>query len=172
MLETKVYDMEFVDPIMATWTLLRQTWKGLDKAVESRLARTGLTPEKTAILWICKLHRGPLNPSEISRLIFREPQTIAGIINRMEKDGLVRRIPKRKGRPHTEIKLTPKGEELCGPNIEVYKSTIQSLLSGLSEEEQEQFNRTLRKLRQRVLDEIHMELQVAPGYAKPIPTDW
>ena len=124
MLETKIYDMEFDDPVITSWVLLRQASKGFNKAAETRLARTGLTPEKVAILWICKIYRGPLNPSEIARLIFREPQTVAVIINRMEQDGLVKRIPRRKGRPTTEIKLTPKGEELCEPNIEIYRKTI------------------------------------------------
>src|SRR4030043_1565170 len=105
---------------MTTWALLRQTSIAVNKAAEIKLAKVGLTPEKAAVLWACRDYPGTITPAEIARLMFRENQTIAGLLNRMEKEGLVSRVPKRKGHPFTEVKMTPKGEKLCEQGIEVF----------------------------------------------------
>ena len=142
------------DPALTTWILLRETWSAMYKAAEGKLATVGLTPERTEVLWICRDHPGPLNPAELSRLLFRENQTIAGVLNRMESEGLVRRVPKRKGKPFTDIEITAKGEEACPPAIEVLKELIASIMSSLPGAELEQLQGLLRKLRQDALEEL------------------
>jgi DNA-binding MarR family transcriptional regulator len=129
-----------------------------------------LTPEKAAVLWACKEYPGTLTPAEIARLVFRENQTIAGLLNRMEKEGLVTRVPKRKGHPFTEVKWTPKGEKLSGPAIEILKGLIKGLVADISVEEQKQLQKTLKKMRQKMMDEMHMELDKGPSpfEGKPI----
>lgn len=170
-----MYDFNFEENAMTTWALLRQSWIAVNKAAEIKLAKVGLTPEKAAVLWACRDYRGTLTPAEIARLVFRENQTIAGLLNRMEKEGLVIRVPKRKGHPFTEVKLTAKGEKLCGPGIEVYKGLIKGLSAGLSPDDQKHLQNTLRKLRQKMLDEMHMELDKQPDVYpqhKPISVKW
>lgn len=170
-----MYNMNFAEPSVTTWALLRQTSTATNKVAETRLSRVRLTPEKLAVLWACRDHPPPLTPAELSRLVFREAQTVAGLLSRMEKEGLVKRIPKRKGRPFTEIKLTPKGEKACGPGVEVMKSIITELTSGLSQEDRETLHRILRALRQNMLNQLHIEPEPQPrGYppGKPIPVMW
>jgi MarR family transcriptional regulator for hemolysin len=169
-----MYDLEFDDIAMNTWAMLRQAWTAVNKVAEARLAKVGLTPEKAAVLWACRDYPGTITPAEIARLTFRENQTIAGLLNRMEKDGLVKRIPKRRGHPFTEIKLTTRGEEACGPGVEIYKKLIQGLVSDLPKGEQEQLQKLLRGLRDKMLDELHMEIKKPSAYGadKPISPPW
>ena len=170
-----MYDFEFEETAMTTWAVLRQTWIAVNKAAEVKLAKVSLTPEKAAVLWACKDYTGTLTPAEIARLVFRENQTIAGLLNRMEKEGLVTRVPKRKGHPFTEVKITSKGEKLAGPGIEVYKGLIKGLASGLSVDEQKQLQKLLKGLRQKMLDDMHMELDKQPSAytsGKPIRVKW
>jgi DNA-binding MarR family transcriptional regulator len=157
-----MYDFEFQESAMGTWAVLRQTWIAVNKAAEVKLAKVGLTPEKAAVLWACREYPGTLTPAEIARLVFRENQTIAGLLNRMEKEGLVTRVPKRKGHPFTEVKLTPKGEKLSGPGIEILSGLIKGLVADMPVEEQKQLQKSLRKLRQKMMDEMHMELDKGP----------
>jgi len=162
-----MYDFEFEEIAMSTWAMLRQTWIAVNKTAEVKLAKVGLTPEKAAVLWACRDYSGTLTPAEIARLVFRENQTIAGLLNRMENEGLVTRVPKRKGHPFTEVKITPKGEKLAGPGIEVYKGLIKGLVSGVSVDEQKQI--------QKMLDDLHMELDKPPAAyppGKPIRVKW
>jgi DNA-binding MarR family transcriptional regulator len=165
-----MYDFEFTETAMGTWAVLRQTWIAVNKAAEVKLAKVGLTPEKAAVLWACREYPGTLTPAEIARLVFRENQTIAGLLNRMEKEGLVTRVPKRKGHPFTEVKLTPKGEKLSGPGIEILSALIKGLVADMPVEEQKQLQKSLRKLRQKMMDEMHMELDKGPQafVGKPI----
>jgi DNA-binding MarR family transcriptional regulator len=167
--------MEFDDPTMTTWTLLRQTWTAITKVSEAKLSKVKLTPEKLAVLWACRDYPGTVTPAEISRLLFREPQSIAGVLNRMEKDGLIKRLPKRKGQPYTQITMTPKGEQLCGPGIEIHKTLIKALTSDMSEDDRQHLHRILRDLRQKMLAEIHMEIEDQPPELpsdRPIPLRW
>jgi MarR family transcriptional regulator, organic hydroperoxide resistance regulator len=165
-----MYDFEFTETAMGTWAVLRQTWIAVNKAAELKLAKVGLTPEKAAVLWACKVYPGTLTPAEIARLVFRENQTIAGLLNRMEKEGLVTRVPKRKGHPFTEVKLTPKGEKLSGPAVEILSALIKGLVAEMPVEEQKQLQKSLKKLRQKMMDEMHMELDKGPSAfaGKPI----
>jgi DNA-binding MarR family transcriptional regulator len=169
-----MYNFEFEEMAMGTWAALRQTWISVNKVSELKLAKVDLTPEKAAVLWACRDYPGTLTPAEIARLMFRENQTIAGLLNRMEKEGLVTRIPKRKGHPFTEVKITPKGEKLVGPGVEVFRGIIKGLVSGMSVEEQKQLQKLLKTLRQKMLDEMHMEIDRQPDVykGKPISVKW
>ena len=169
-----MYDFQFPDTSLTTFTMLRQTWAAVSKVAETKLAKVGLTPEQVAVLWACRDYPGTLIPAEISRLVFRENQTVAGLLNRMEKDGLVKRIPKRRGHPFTEVKITEKGEKACSPGIEVMKGLITELMAALSAEKQEQLQSLLRVLRDRSLEELYIEAKPPQGYppGKSIPVKW
>jgi DNA-binding MarR family transcriptional regulator len=159
-----LYDFRFYDESFGIWVLCHQTWWAMRKSEERRLAKAGLTPERLAVLWVASAHPGPLTPAEISRAVFRENQTVAGLLDRMEKEGLVRRVPKRKGRPFTEIQMTAKGRELWEQAREVAIAHVRNITSGLSREEREQLQQILPKLRQNALEDLHWELLPAPSW--------
>ncbi len=152
-----MYEFEFAEPAFTTFAMLRQAWTAVNKASEMKVAKLGLTPEKLAVLWACRDFPGTLTPAEIARLLFRENQSIAGLLNRMEKEGLVRRIPKRKGKPYTEIKMTPKAQQLVGPGVEIMKELIRDFASGLTAEQQEQLRKLVRVMRDKGLEYLYIE---------------
>lgn len=175
MRDLKMYDLEFVEPTMTTAYLIRQTWTALSKAAEIKLAKVGLTPEKLLLLWTARDYPFELTPAELGRLLFRENQTIAGLLNRMEDEGLIKRISKRKGRPYTQVKITPRGRELCNSGVKVYKSLVLELSSDLSEERRQQVHEALRLMRDKMLQVMHLEVAKQPkGFpeGKPIPIIW
>ena len=169
-----MYDLKFSDTALTSWALLRQTWSVMDKVAETKLARVRLTPEKVAVLWACREHPGPLIPAEIARLVSRESQSVTGLINRMEQEGLVIRIPKRKGRPFTEIKLTKKGEELCSKGVAIMKTVVEEAMSALNAEDFDNLQKPLRVLRQQAVDNLHVELSPPPNLTPEaaIPVRW
>ena len=169
-----MYDLKFSDPSLTSWALMRQTWAVMDKVAETKLGKIGLTPEKIAVLWACREHPGPLIPAEIARFVSRESQSVTGLLNRMEREGLVTRIPKRKGRPFTEIKLTPRGDEVCDKGIAVLKKVVEDQMASLKKEEMGQLNMRLKSLRQQAVDTLHLELTLPPNVApeKEIALKW
>ena len=152
-----MYDFQFSDPAFATHALLRQAWIAVSKVMEQRLAKVDLTPEKLAVLWACRDYPSTLIPAELSRLLFREEQTVTGLLNRMERDGLIKRIPRRKGKPFAEVKITPKGEETISQALPVHKELIGELASDLSAEQQENLQDMLRVLRDKSLETLRLE---------------
>ena len=171
----KTYDIEFVNPTMTTWTLLRQTWIALNRVTETKLAKAGLTPEKLAVLWAARDYPFELTPAELARLLFRENQTVAGLLNRMVAEGLIRRTPKRKGRPYTQIKITYRGRQLCDSGVKIFAGLVQECSDDLSPGQRQQLHKSLRAMRDRMLDKIHVELEERPkGYppGEPIPLIW
>lgn len=165
-----MYDYQIPNAYLAARSLLFQTLYAVQKAEQRKLAKAkvGLTPEKITVLQLAKLYEIPLTPAEISRSLFRESQTIAGLLSRMEREGLVTRVPKRKGKPFTEVKTTAKGEELAPRGVKTILSSTRDVMSCLSAEELDQLQKLLRKIRQAALDELHAELLPPP----PIVAGW
>jgi len=161
-----MYDFNFSEPGMTTWTLLRQAWTAANKVSEIKLAKANITPEKLSVLWACKNYPPPLIPAEISRLTTRENQTIAGLLNRMENEGLIKRTPKRRGQPYTEIKMTNKGDKLVDPGMKVQMDLISKFMADFTKEEHEQFQKLLKKVRDRAADELHEDVVYPKAYPK------
>ena len=160
-----MYDYQFPDSYHTAFVQLRQASSAIYKLAERELAKVGLTPTKTYVLLLCKEYNGPLTPAEIARSLFRESQTIAALLARMEKEGLIRRIPKRKGHPFTEVLITEKGKEVWYKGIKAVVAFVEDTMSAFSAEEIEQFQELLRKLRQKALEELHLELMPQPDWA-------
>jgi DNA-binding MarR family transcriptional regulator len=158
-----MYDYRFAGASLTAWAQLRHTWIAINKVAEVRLGKIGATPESIGILWACRDFPGPLRPAEIARLVFRAPHTVAGLLKRMEREGLVVRIPKKPGHPYTEVKLTAKGKKACAPAIEILKDVIAETMSGMSEEELEQLGKLIRPLQLKALEMLNMQLKPSPG---------
>jgi DNA-binding MarR family transcriptional regulator len=169
-----VYDFEFTDQALTTYTALRQAWVAVNRLAEARLGKLGLTPETLAVLWAARDYPGKLIPAEIARLTHRENQTIAGLLNRMEKSGLIQRLPKRKGKPFTEVKLTDKGRKLCDDGVPVLKAIVSDLISEMPAQKQKQCQEWHRGLRDKALDKLHLEVGPEAGgvLGKPVPVKW
>ena len=160
-----MYDYQFPDAARTAWLLVSQTWSAMHKVAERDLAKVNLTLERLQILYACRDHSSPLIPAEISRMLFLESQSIAGLLDRMDRDGLVKRVPKRKGHPFTEVQITAKGEELLNSGIEVAMGSIAKVMYSLSAEELIQLQEPLREMRQNALEALYLELSPAPDNA-------
>jgi len=163
-----MYDYKFAGSSLTSWALLRHTWIAMNKIAEYRLLDYDSTPESVGVLWACRDYPGPLHPAEIARLVFRAPHTVVGMLNRMEKEGNIERIPKEPGHPFTEVRLTAKGEEACEPRIDVLKHVIAETMSVLSEDELIQLQQLLKRLQSKALDMLHMKLKRSPGNPESI----
>jgi len=90
--------------------------------------------------------------------MFREEQTVTGLLNRLEREGLVKRVPKRKGKPFTEVKITDKGTAAAGAGVEIAMALITEIMSIFSVPEHEELQRMLRLLQRKVAELLQVEL--------------
>lgn len=158
-----MYDYKFGGDSLTAWAQLRHAWLAMSKVAEARLHEVDSTHESVGILWACRDYPGPLHPAEIARLVFKEPHTVVALLNRLEKQGLIKRIPKAQGHPLTEIKLTSEGKKACSQRVDILKDVIAELMSALSDEELEQLIKLTRALQMKAIEMLHIKLKPSPG---------
>jgi DNA-binding MarR family transcriptional regulator len=137
------------------WILLAQTREAMLKARTKELSQYGITPRQSAVLHVIKAIGDKATPSEISRWLFREPHTVASILNTMEKRGLIKRTKDLERKNMIRVSITEKGEQAYS-----YCSKRESpckLFSALSREQRSQLETCLRILRKVSLEEIKWE---------------
>jgi len=138
------------------WVLLFRTFKALERAREIELQQVGLSIIEAGVLQALKTAEEPVTPAKLSRWLYREAQTISGLLNRMEKDGLVRKSRNLDKKNLVRVSLTEKGEEA----LERLASAmfVPKITSHLTKQERKTLKVCLEKLRTRAFELIR-ELQ-------------
>lgn len=91
---------------------------------------TGLTGPQ---LWAIKViaEAAPIKPSELARRMYLHPATVVGLVDRLEKRGVVSRTRSQKDRRVVEIDLTEQGRELLALAPEVPQGLLVKGLESL-----------------------------------------
>ncbi len=125
--------------------LMIQVVEGLLKVNENELRPLGLSPIQLGVMYVVKTAKDLPIANKIARRLLRSPQSVQQLLDRMENQGLVRRIRTAKGKREVPVELTEKGEEAF---IEAGKKhVIPEILGQLSLEERKQVRGILEKLR-------------------------
>ena len=140
------------------WVLLHQTRDAIYKAREKEVQVHGLTPIKAATVFIIRAIGDKATPAEIARWLLREPNSVTELLDRMAKDGLVKKTRDLEKKNQVRITLTEKGQQAFEQSRE-HKS-VQQILSALSGEEKKQMRLLLEKLRARALAELDIKYQL------------
>ncbi|HTB71784.1 MAG TPA: MarR family transcriptional regulator [Polyangiaceae bacterium] len=135
-----------VDSILETIVYLYTESRRVTKEVARRADLTG--PQLTVLKVLEGV--GDLSLSELSERIRAQNSTVTGIIDRMEREGLVVRARSTEDRRVVHIQLTEKGariaREIAVEPMEVFRSALESLSAG----EMRDLLKILTKIAQRV----------------------
>lgn len=135
-----------IDSILEAIIYLYTESRRLTKEFARRANLTG--PQLTVIKMLEGI--GDLSLSELSEKIRAQNSTVTGIIDRMEREGLVIRARSTEDRRVVKIKLTEKGSKLA-KEIQVEPMEIfRSALEGLTAAESRDLLRILSKIARRV----------------------
>ena len=140
------------------WVLFSQTRDAIVKVRERELQSYGISERHAQLLFIIKLIGRDATPAGIARWLFREPHSISEILNRMEKQGLIRKVKDLKRKNQVRIEITEKGEDQYRRSF--IPRNIPDTFSKLSEGEQRQFVAILMKLRETAIEDISSRLEV------------
>src|ERR1051326_5034856 len=72
--------------------LLRHAWYGLNQAFRRRISHLGITPDQFTVMRTL-LEAGGITQSELTGQMSSDPNTVASLLERMEKSGLLERHP-------------------------------------------------------------------------------
>lgn len=124
--------------------LLRHAWYGLNQAFRRRIAHLGVTPDQfTAMRTLLEGDPQGLVQSELTKRMASDPNTIASLVERMEKAGLVERRTHETDRRANRIQLKPKGLQKYEAAREIAVKLQQEVLVSLPENGREEFLQNL-----------------------------
>jgi DNA-binding MarR family transcriptional regulator len=162
--EVKMNPMLSADEDYNLWVLLRQTRDAMVKAREKELEKYGISSIQAAVLFNVQAIGPEATPAEISRRLVREPHSVSGLLNRMEKQGLITRVKDLPKRNMVRVSLTEKGREAY--ELSTKRFSMHDTMSVLSEVEQSQLWSMLEKLRDKALKLAGI------GHELPFPPHW
>lgn len=136
------------------WSLLHDTCFGVIKVAERVFAEAGLTYPQVEVLAILSSRGGGVRPSDLADGLVVETQSITGLLDRMERSGLIRRVPNPEDRRSVFVEPTAKAREAFERTKAARERLAKDLWGSLSATNLEGYRRILGKLRTRVMDEL------------------
>ncbi|MEW6142435.1 MAG: helix-turn-helix domain-containing protein [Chloroflexota bacterium] len=94
------------------WVMFDTTYYALLKARDQELKDEGILLMQSGILALVVMLGDNAFPAEMARRLVREPHSVSQILTRMERKGLVRRVPDPRRRNGIRIEATRKGLEV------------------------------------------------------------
>ncbi len=135
------------------WVLLTQLTEGMLKASDKELKPCGISSVQFTVLWVVSTASEPPTASELARRVQRRPSSIYALLDRMEKQGLLKVIRTTKGKPEVRAVVTKKGKETF-LKARGMQHIVPKIMKALSQKELEQFEVALRTLRARTYSEL------------------
>jgi len=127
--------------------LLRKAWLKLNAIFLHHVSGLGLTPDKYIVLrWLQEKGSAGLTQRELSDYMASDPNTIASLLNRMEKAGWIRRSPRDEDRRTKNVSATKSGRQIFEKARSLALALEKKALSVLSEEERALFLDSLEKI--------------------------
>ena len=127
---------------------LGRTTAYIDAGINARLAEFGLSRGSWDILASLRRNGSPyrLSPTQLYLALMRTSGAITHRLNRLERSGLITRVPDLNDGRGLLVELTPAGVQLADQVAPAHLANERSLLAALSNEEQTQLANLLRKM--------------------------
>ena len=122
------------------------------QALNEKVAPHGITYRQCQVLG-CLALDGPLSQCELAERMHIEPPTLVGILDRMERDGWIRRAGCQQDRRKKLVYPTAEAKPVWSKIIACGRRVREQATHGLSEDERE----TLRNLLNRVQENLRTE---------------
>lgn len=138
---------------LRSWGLMRQ-------AQDPYFARFGISASQWGILRV--LQRAELKGDKelplkiVSERLLIQPPSVTGVVDRLERQGFVKRVASKTDLRVRHLSLTAHGRSLMAKVLEGHAERVQSLFAGLQPQEQDTMLSLLKRL------EAHLGTLVSP----------
>jgi len=148
---------------MAEWDTLYQTYNAIFKVTELALLPENLSSPQLHLLSVLKQNGGIRTTGEIARAMVKASQTMTGVVDRLEAQGLVERRYDRSDRRKVWVRLTEKGERKWEDAMPVANRLVEEVFSVLTDEELRDLQARTDKLRNAAMGRLAEALE-RPGF--------
>ena len=111
--------------------------------LSGKLAAYDLTPSQYGVL-SCLWQKEVATPKQISEILCLETSTISGVLDRMQKKGLIDRMVNKEDRREVRVLPTEKGKSLQEPISKIIDEVNEEVLKCFTEEEVAALKQALR----------------------------
>jgi len=118
--------------------LLRHAWYGLNQAFRRRIAHLGITPDQFTVMRTL-LEAGGITQSKLTEQMSSDPNTVASLLERMEKSGLLERRQHEQDRRAHRLHLRATGRSKYQAAREIAIALQTEALRVLPEANREEF---------------------------------
>lgn len=118
--------------------LLRHAWYGLNQAFRRRISHLEVTPDQFTVMRTL-LEAGEITQRELTERMSSDPNTVASLLERMAKAGLIERKPHEKDRRAHRLHLLPSGRRKYQEAREIALALQAEVLGSLPESRREEF---------------------------------
>lgn len=146
------YKRPFKFQVEETLLSIIHTGNLLSKDGQRVLRPFGLTDAWFNVLMLLEHHcdEGRLSQTKLGRMLLVNRSNVTGLVDRMEKAGLVRRVADREDRRVNQLEMTEAGRRVLEKAYKEYFSRIGEIMSTLSGKEQHNLSQMLEKVRRQL----------------------
>jgi DNA-binding MarR family transcriptional regulator len=141
--EDKEYDL---------WILLSRVYHLIAMLRKLELSKYEILPVQSYILFVIKALGNETTPSNISEYVYQQRSSISDILNRIVKQGLIKKTNKASGNKRVIVTLTAKGEKAL--KLSKNREYLHKVMSSLTEEEKQQLESAMEILRDAAINEL------------------
>lgn len=126
--------------------------KRITEAFGQRLQGSGITRIQWIALYYIQDHE-KISQRQLAHLMNISDSSAGRLLDRLQRDGHVRRVPSKKDRRVTLIELTEEGKEVIEELLPIGTEFQDKLMTGIEEREMEIFQSVLERMVQNATDE-------------------
>jgi MarR family 2-MHQ and catechol resistance regulon transcriptional repressor len=134
-----------IDTALSMWVKLQRAYATFNKKNADHLKNFGITAAQYAVIE-CLGHNGPMIMGELCKKMLVSGGNMTVVVDNLEKDGFVERVPSEGDRRAIQVRFTPKGKKAFDESFSRHADYLTRLASVLTEQEQEILGGLLRKL--------------------------
>ena len=146
------YKSPFKFQVEETLLSIIHTGNLLSKDGQRVLRPFGLTDAQFNVLMLLEHHcdEGRLSQTKLGKMLLVNRSNVTGLVDRMEKAGLVRRVADCEDRRVNQLEMTEAGRRVLEKAYKKYFSRIEEVMSTLSGKEQHNLSQMLGKVRRQL----------------------
>jgi DNA-binding MarR family transcriptional regulator len=134
------------------WILLSRVYHLIAMLRKLELSEYNILPVQSYILFIIKALGNETTPSNVSEYVYQQRSSISDILNRMVRQGLIKKTNKPGGKKRVIVTLTAKGKKAL--NLSKNREYLHKVMSSLTEEKKQQLESAMEILRDAAINEL------------------
>ena len=148
----ELIEVKAEEPDSRAFLLFIQTADAVLKYSDAVLYKGGLSVIKQLVLQLLETNGGTLTPTQIARWTLREKHNITTLIQRMQREGLIKVEPNLSDRRSIRVTLTDKGRAAIQNVLPLAMGIVRQVMSSVSNTSNQRLESSLKTLRKNAFE--------------------